>query len=233
MATTPVFGITLGEEGQASGWPTANELFRLIELFGGTLQFIEVDRVAEPTSGLSEGDTYWTEASCTGTNWSTHGNEIATYLNAAWEFYDPASGGLDIDGIYGYDVANDKPIVFSSVTDTWRTLPTEKSTTFVYYSPALATTATVLFTNKAITITEIRSARTGGTDIDWTLYHGTTCHSTSNTIIARTVTATGSGNDLTSFTDATVPADSFITYVQGSTGGTPTEIVLQVFYTED
>ncbi|MCP4661036.1 MAG: DUF2793 domain-containing protein [bacterium] len=233
MSTTPVFGITLGEEGQANGWTTANELFRMLELFGGTLQFIEFERVAEPTVGISEGDTYWTDASCTGTNWSTHGNEIATYLNGAWTFYDPTSTGLDVDGIWAFDVANDVPLVFSSVTDTWRAVATEQSVAFVRANPTLGLTATAFFTNKAITITEIRAARTGGTDIDWTLYHDTTAQGTGNTIIARTSTASGSGDDLTSFTDATVPADSFVTYVQGTTGGSPTEIALQIFYTED
>ncbi|MCP4661039.1 MAG: DUF2793 domain-containing protein [bacterium] len=117
MSTTPVFGITLGEEGQASGWPTANELFRKLELLAGTLQFIDFN-LNTPPGSPAEGDTYWTGGSPTG-DWATHDHEIVTYFNAEWIFIDPKSDGLDIDGIYAFKSDQNQAIVFSTTTDSW------------------------------------------------------------------------------------------------------------------
>jgi hypothetical protein len=105
--------------------------------------------------------------------------------------------------------------------------------TLTIQSPGAGEDITVFFTDRAITITEIRAVRTGGTDIDWTLYHDTAAHGTTNTIVARTSTAATPGDDLISFSDPTIPADSFITYVQGTTDGSPTEISITIIYTED
>lgn len=105
--------------------------------------------------------------------------------------------------------------------------------TLTIQSPGAGEDISVFFTDRAITVQEIRAVRTGGTDIDWTLYHDTAAHGTTNIIVARTSTATTPGDDLTAFSDPTIPADSFVTYVQGTTDGSPTEISITIIYTED
>lgn len=109
----------------------------------------------------------------------------------------------------------------------------DRSKTFTLNFPQDGDDFTMFFTERAITVTEIRAVRTGGTDIDFTIYHGAVAHATTNTLVAQTGTSDGAGNSITSFDDATIPADSFVSFVQGTTSGTPTEISITVFFEED
>ncbi len=129
-------------------------------------------------------------------------------------------------------------IAYNATTGDWETSapadPTVRmSKTLMIQYPQDGDICNVFFTNQAITISEVRAARVGGTDMEWGLWHGTTIHSTALTVLSVTDMSTGSGDDLTAFTDPTVPADSFITYEQGTTSGTPTNMSVTIFYTED
>jgi len=233
MSTTPVFGITLGEEGQSQGWPTANELFRLIELFGGTLQFIDFG-LDTPPGSPAEGDTYWTGSSPSG-DWATHDAEIATYFNSEWKFYDPKSSGLDITGVWAFIDDEDHPVVFSSTTNTWAVVTRAQSESLTITDPTSSENVSLFFTNKAVTITEMRCVLqgSGSQSVTWTVKHGSSRASGTPVVTAGTTTTNiTTGDDVTSFDSEAVAADSFIWVETSALVATVDEMALTVYFEE-
>ena len=95
---------------------------------------------------------------------------------------------------------------------------------------------TVFFTNRAITITEIRAV-IGATfsSVTWTARHDTN-RSAAGTEVVTGGTVTNdstTGSDVTSFDDATVPADSFVWIETTATSGSPGFLSVTVFFTYD
>ncbi|MEA2036711.1 MAG: hypothetical protein U9O94_04345 [Nanoarchaeota archaeon] len=92
--------------------------------------------------------------------------------------------------------------------------PTERgSITFV--PPIVDDDVTILFTNRAITITEMRAVLNNGTStpsVTWTIRHATDRSAVGNEVVTggTTTTSISTGSDVTTFNDATIPADSFV-----------------------
>ena len=93
------------------------------------------------------------------------------------------------------------------------------------------------FTNRAITITEIRAVLVGSDtpSVTWTLRHGTDRSAAGAEVVTggTTTTSVSTGSDVTSFDDATIVADSFVWLETTAQSGTVGELHLTVFYTED
>ncbi len=112
----------------------------------------------------------------------------------------------------------------------------EKSKSITIESPDNAEDITFFFTNKAITITEIRAVRVGGTTATWTVRHESTPDRTQTGIEVvtggTTTTSATAGSDVTTFNDATIPADSFV-WIETSGTVDVDELHITIFYTED
>jgi hypothetical protein len=101
-------------------------------------------------------------------------------------------------------------------------------------TPAAADVIPVFLNDMPITITHIIHQCWGATNVIWRLYQGTgqgtggtAIHGSDITSTTTLTTTVASGGDLT------VPADTCIWYDATSISGTPTNLVITVFYTED
>ena len=103
--------------------------------------------------------------------------------------------------------------------------------------PGSAEDLSMFFTNKAITVTEIRAVLRGSAtpSVTWTLRHGTDRSAAGAEAVTggTTTTSTTTGSDVTSFNDATIVADSFVWIETTAQSGTVDELSITVIYTED
>lgn len=101
--------------------------------------------------------------------------------------------------------------------------------TITIENPTDAEDMTMFFTNRAITITEMRAVLLGSStpSVTWTIRHHATDRSNAgNEVVTSgtTTTSTTSGSDVTSFNDATIPTDSFVWIETTAQSGTVTEL---------
>jgi len=104
-------------------------------------------------------------------------------------------------------------------------------------NPTNAEDIPLFFTSEAITITEIRAVLRGSDtpSVTWTIRHGSDI-SGAGTEVKTGGTATTSvstGSDVTSFDDATIPADSFVWIKTTAQSGTVTQLSVTIIYTID
>lgn len=114
----------------------------------------------------------------------------------------------------------------------------EYSKSITVESPTAAEDLTFFFTNKTITVTEMRAVLTGSDtpSLTWTVRHHATDRTNAGNEVVTGGTATTSGtagSDVTAFDDATIPADSFVWLETTADNGTLTEFALIVVYTRD
>jgi hypothetical protein len=102
-------------------------------------------------------------------------------------------------------------------------------------SPTAAEDISMFYTDDAITITKIVFVITGSTSVTTTIRHSTDRSATGNEVVTSGTVAnsTTTGNVVTSFNDATVPADSFVWVETTALSGTPTSLNITVFYRQD
>lgn len=105
-------------------------------------------------------------------------------------------------------------------------------------NPTNAEDLTLGFTNRAITVTEIRVVLLGSStpSVTWTIRHHATDRSNAGSEVVTggtTTTSTTAGSDVTSFNDATIPADSFIWLETTAKSGTVTELHVTMIGTVD
>ena len=105
-------------------------------------------------------------------------------------------------------------------------------------TPTATEDITIFFTNKAITISEMRAVLIGSStpSVTWTIRHHATDRSNAgNEVVTSgtTTTSTTSGSDVTSFNDATIPSDSFVWLETTAQSGTVTELNVTLVFTED
>ena len=99
-----------------------------------------------------------------------------------------------------------------TITDRRWHLPKSKSITIE--KPSSSEDISFFFTNRAITITEMRAVLQNGStpSVTWTVRHGTDRSGAGAEVVTggTTTTSETTGSDVTSFNDATVVADSFL-----------------------
>lgn len=88
--------------------------------------------------------------------------------------------------------------------------------------------------NEAVTITKVVGVIKGATSVTIDPEHGTD-RTSGNDLFTNpeVISSTTTGNVETGFTDATIPADSFLWLTTTALNGTPTELNLTFFYTTD
>ncbi len=111
------------------------------------------------------------------------------------------------------------------------------SKTITVEDPTDSEDISFFFTNRAVTVTEIRAVLVGSStpSVTWTVRHGTDRSAAGAEVVTSgtTTTSVSSGSDVTSFNDATIVADSFVWLETTAQSGTVDEIQITIVYTED
>lgn len=108
------------------------------------------------------------------------------------------------------------------------------SKTLTVLNPGGAESITMFFADDAITVEKIKCVLTGTIpSVTWGLNHATSRTGSATSIVTGTTTDVTTGSTVTSFADATVPADSHIWFVTTATSGTIDSLSLTVQYTQD
>lgn len=94
---------------------------------------------------------------------------------------------------------------------------------------------TLMYTDTAITITQLNDALGGSTSITWNIHHATTRNNgTPNNLFGSArVTSSASGAETSSFNDETIPAGSWVWFAATSMSGTPDLLSISIEYTYD
>lgn len=102
-------------------------------------------------------------------------------------------------------------------------------------SPTATEDISMFYTDEAITISKIVFSITGATSVTTTIRHHTDRSNAGNEVVTSGTVAnsTTTGNVVTSFNDATVPADSFVWLETTALSGTPTSLNVTIFFTQD
>jgi hypothetical protein len=102
--------------------------------------------------------------------------------------------------------------------------------------PTASENISIFYTNVAITVTQLTAVILGTTSVSYDIQHGTSRATATGTgVVGTDVVANSSttGVITTTFTDATIPADSFVWITTSALSGTPTELNVTIEYTED
>lgn len=102
-------------------------------------------------------------------------------------------------------------------------------------TPSASENAGGVFTDKAITITKAAAVLVNGTSVDWTIRHDTDRSATGNELITggKTTTSETTGDVITSFDDATIPANSWIWLETTDKTGVIDWLNITLIFTED
>lgn len=104
-------------------------------------------------------------------------------------------------------------------------------------TPTATEDLSIFFTTEAITITKMVAVLLGSStpSVTWTIRHHTDRSNTGNEVVTSgtTTTSTTTGSVVTSFNDATVPANSFIWFETTAKSGTVTAMMVNIEYTID
>ena len=109
--------------------------------------------------------------------------------------------------------------------------------TLTVENPTSSEDISIFYTDIAVTVTKITAVLVGSStpSVTWTIRHSTDRSATGNEVVTSgtTTTSISTGSVVTSFNDATIPADSFIWFETTAKSGTVTQISVTIEYTED
>lgn len=106
--------------------------------------------------------------------------------------------------------------------------------TITVENPTGEESVTMFFVDEAITVEKIKCVLTGTSpSVTWGVNHATSRTGSATSIVTGTTTDVTTGSTVTSFADATVPANSFIWFTTTATSGTINTLSLTVKYTQD
>lgn len=113
---------------------------------------------------------------------------------------------------------------------------TETSKSITIESPTATEDISMFFTSEAVTITKIAAVSVGTTpSLTYTIRHSTDRSAAGNEVVTSgsTTTSTTTGDVVTSFNDATVPANSWVWLETTSSSGTVTNTSITIIYEKD
>jgi hypothetical protein len=113
-------------------------------------------------------------------------------------------------------------------------LPLTKAVTIE--SPTSSEDITLFFTDVAITVVQLNAVCVGSTpSVTYTIRHGSDRSATGNEVVTSgsTTTSTTTGDEVTSFNDATIPADSWVWLETTAQSGTVASLNVTIKYTRD
>ena len=155
---------------------------------------------------------------------------------SSFEIPNSAGGGtIDAAGEVSIDTTSGNLNYHDGTAE--RALSPLKSRSITIENPDATEDLSIFFTNKAITITEIRAVLIGSStpSVTWTIRHGTDRNAAGAEVVTSGTTTTSitTGSDVTSFNDATVIADSFLWLETTAKSGTVTELHVTIVYRND
>jgi hypothetical protein len=120
---------------------------------------------------------------------------------------------------------------------TRRNILGQSSKSITVEDPGATEDISIFFSNIAITVVEMRAVVRGSTpSVTWTVRHHATDRSNAGSEVVSSGTTTTSqtaGSDVTSFSDPTIPADSFVWLETTAQTGTVDELHVTIFFTQD
>jgi hypothetical protein len=138
-------------------------------------------------------------------------------------------------------IRNDQSVAFDNITTgtfqmTINEIAGLKAISFVEASPTTSVDKTLFFTPVAITVTKLATVVRGSTPsctVD--IRHSTDRSAAGNALIATpaATTSESTGSVVTSFDDATIPADSWVWLEIDATSGTVDEVAGVIVFTQD
>jgi len=118
-----------------------------------------------------------------------------------------------------------------------RVLSPIESKSITVESPSSSEDISMFYADEAITISKIVAVLVGSStpSVTWTIRHHTDRSNAGNEVVTggTVTTSTTTGSVVTSFNDATVPADSFVWLKTTAQSGTVGQINITVFYRQD
>lgn len=107
--------------------------------------------------------------------------------------------------------------------------------TLSFENPSTTEDLDLFFTDVPITITRLRSVIKGTStpSLTWQIRHDTNRSAAGTQVVSVTTTNTTTGENTTTFDDATIPADSWVWFETSASGGSLSAFGITVFYTED
>lgn len=115
----------------------------------------------------------------------------------------------------------------STITDT-------QSKSMTVESPHGTEDISMFYVDKAVTVDKIICVIAGTTpSITWGVNHGTDRSGAGTSVITATTISTTTGDSITAFADATIPAESYVWFVSTATSGTITALNMTVNFKQD
>jgi hypothetical protein len=124
----------------------------------------------------------------------------------------------------------------TEVTILGEKVSTRNSKSITVQSPTASEDIGLFFTEVAITVEKMAAVCQGTSpSVTWTIRHSTDRSATGNEVVTSgtTTTSTTTGSIVTSFNDATIPADSFVWFETTATSGTVDDFNVTIIYIED
>lgn len=125
----------------------------------------------------------------------------------------------------------------ASVAAVRTTIGVDWSKSITVESPTNAEDLSIFYTTVAITVTELAAVLVGSStpSVTWTIRHHTDRSNAGNEVVTggTATTSTTTGSIVTSFNDATIPADSFVWLETTAQSGTVGQINVTITYTKD
>lgn len=184
---------------------------------------------ATPPGSPTTGDRYLIAASPTGA-WTGQAGSVAFYLNGAWKFSTPK------EGWWLWDAATDKMFRYTGAAWLEVSLRQEQTMGITLANPTASENKGFYFTKRAITVTQATAVVLGTSpSVTYQVKHDTSRSGSGNNLFSagQTVTSTTTGSTSTTFSDATIPANSYVWLTTSASSGPATDFQLMLFFTED
>ena len=229
--TTPALLLTELIEGQAGAETLFNGDIAKLDVFV-SLRIEDRDLNDADAATATNGKAYLVAATpASGDAWFGKTGQIAYYSNG-WNFV-PVFEGLvlwvkDENVFLVYDGSNWLEIQKKTgENQTWQ---------IRLNNPALNDTIGLWYSNKAITITEVRSVRSGGTSVTWNIKHASDRSAAGTDVFTadQVTTSTTTGDvDNSGFNDNTIAASNFVWFKVTAVSGSVTWIELTITFDAD
>ena len=146
------------------------------------------------------------------------------------------AGGTTIDGAgeVCVDTTSETVNFFDGTVEA--VLNPQRSKSISIEDPTASEDISLFYTEDAITVELMTAVMVGTTpSVTWTVKHGTDRSAAGAAIVTAgtTTTNTTTGDDVTSFNDATIVADSFVWIETTAESGTTDEMHLTIYYRQD
>jgi len=142
----------------------------------------------------------------------------------------------NIEGSRGSEVVHNE--IRRCLNELYDNMPSEEATiynkTITVEAPVADDDLAMLFTDEAITITQINDVVVGSGSVTWGILYDTSRAGTGTNLTGTNrVTSSTTGAETTTITNPNISVDNWLKLKVASTTGTITQITITIFYTKD